>query len=102
MKLSDLVIAEGFGFVVADEPALLETACGNPQSSAACCVQKNDSGNFIACINDTMDHFYAASHEIAEHKYGFKHSVEMFSHQCAILARWCKKLAIANEQKDPT
>lgn len=92
MKLSELVAAEGFGFVVVYNPALLDTVCGNPQSSADCCAQKNNSGDFIACVADTMDHAYGASHEIAESKYDFKHSFEMFSHQCAILARWCKML----------
>jgi hypothetical protein len=91
IKLSDLVTAEGFGFMINARPASLETALGEP--NPYCCVQDLGQGKFaIACVADSIDYVYSAAHEIAELAHGFKHSEELFSEQAGILARWCKRL----------
>lgn len=44
----------------------------------------------IALLADSWDHAYGASHEIAEHRYGFSHTAKMFCEQANLLARWLR------------
>ncbi len=98
MNLSDLVVAEGFGFMINARPASLETALGEP--NPYCCVQGLGQGEFaIACVADSIDYVYSAAHEIAEVRRGFKHSEGMFSEQAEILARWCQMLGREADEK---
>ncbi len=94
IQLSDLVVGEGFRFMVDPRPALLDTAVGNPGPTALCCVQRRGlDGLFaIACVGDSIDYAYSAAHEIAELTHEFDHTIDMFSTQACILARWCRRL----------
>ena len=90
MNLSDLIVSEGFEFLIDAQPGLLPAAMGK-SDPGYCCAHYLGPGEFaIVCDTDSIRHAYSASHEIAELKHDFKHSVEMFCSQANILARWCK------------
>lgn len=95
MKLSDAIANEGYGFFISENPGREDGVVGDPPMrgvmAAALVRERLRSGiveNKIACIADSWDLAYAASHEIAEHRHDFKHSAEMFCTQSNILARW--------------
>jgi hypothetical protein len=44
----------------------------------------------IAIKDNSWDHAYSVSHEIAEHRWNFKHSADMFCEQANLLARWLR------------
>lgn len=99
MNLSDLVLAEHYGFLVTPTPHLTPGILGNPKDAhgfdALVC---NDPGEclFVACLADSWDHVYGVSHEIAEHQRGFGHTLETFESQAVLLAKWCRRLAREN------
>lgn len=101
MNLSDLVLAEGYGFLVTPAPHLRVDVLGNPPGretfSALVCNDWVD-GPYIACLGDFWDHVYSVSHEIAEQQRGFKHTCETFEYQANVLARWCRRLGFENER----
>lgn len=95
MKLSDLVEAEGYRFVVHPQPWTLDVLGDPPNPKAARVLACRDEHGdvFIAATGDCMDYVYAASHEIAEHRHGFEHTAEMFCAQANLLARWLRVVA---------
>ena len=85
LTLKDAVEADGFQFVIDPTPFARSDVLGNPSpaSSAVAC-----EGNVLACIENSWDHAFACSHEMAEAFYGFKHCEGMWCYQANILARW--------------
>lgn len=91
--LSQAVEAEGYTLVVGNLEELTRgpnplVPLGNPQEGIVVC-----EGNIIVCQDDCWDDAYSVSHEIAEHRYNFEHSAEMFAEQANILARWVRRKA---------
>lgn len=97
MNLSDLVESEGYRLVIDDNAADYPEALGTPQRDELCA--QACKGRIIRMRSGLPEHaaFYAVSHEIAEDRNGFTgHHQAVWREQCAVLARWCKRLA-ANE-----
>jgi hypothetical protein len=95
VNLADLVRSEGYGFVVDPTPWLRGDVLGSPVDphcfDALACNGPN--GLYVACRSLDWDWVYACSHEIAEARMGFKHTLETFEYQAQILAGWVRKLA---------
>lgn len=89
--LSEAVELEGYTLVLGNLEELSRgpnalRPLGVPQEGIAVC-----EGNIIVCDIDCWDNAYSVSHEIAEHRYNFAHSADMFAEQANILARWLRR-----------
>ncbi len=88
----------GYTLIVRPAPSLLPQALGCPDAAAFAAACSGIAGNrIIACVDDSWDYAYAVAHEIAEVENGLKHDERTFSHQCNILAVWCKMLASSSK-----
>jgi hypothetical protein len=93
-RLSDLVRSEGYGFRVVPEPWREPRVLGippDPQIATALVCADVDGEPYVACVEDSIDHVYSASHELAEHTYGFRHSPAMLEYQANMLAAWLRR-----------
>ncbi len=89
MKLSDAIREEGYACRILKRPARVKGALGTGFPYMRARVYENKDGSFgVALSSDTWDCAYSASHEIAEHRWGFNHSTDMFCEQANLLARW--------------
>lgn len=95
LRLSDAVESEGYRFRAGDWRNLIALGAPAPDSDVAICAPHQ-----IVCPNDSWDYAYSAAHEIAEHRNSFTHSVETFSEQANILARWLKMAATSQPEGD--
>ncbi len=95
--LSDAISAEGYMVKFMQHPARVRGGLGTGFQYMKARVfklscPKTLSGikyHFgVALINESWDWAYSASHEIAEHRWGFKHSADMFCEQSNLLSRW--------------
>lgn len=97
-RLSDLVRGEGYGFRVVAEPWREPDPQGNPPDPhlmpARLCLD-GDGSPYVACTADDLDHTYSASHEIAEHVVGHRHTRSMLEYQANVLAAWVRRSAAA-------
>lgn len=88
MTLFELIRSEGYDPVVG-EPGKVPDALGDPPDPTSAAVM---TPRGLVVLEDSWDHAYAASHEIAEERYGFRgHTVAMLEHQAWLLARWLRK-----------
>jgi hypothetical protein len=88
--LTDAVRDEGFELVVVPNPHEQAGVLGESDPTNSVRIATN---GFLFATDDSWDSAYSASHEIAEYRYGFRHSAEMFAMQANILARWLKRVA---------
>ena len=98
MKLSEAVELEGYHLVIGDVAMLRDgpdgyRPLGEPVDGVAICAD-----GVVICPNDCWDWAYSVSHEIAEHRHGFRHTAEMFAEQANILARWLRRATHAADQ----
>lgn len=90
-RLSDAVRADGFTFVVRKSPARVKGGLGTGVPYMAARVYRARDGSMgVACKADCWDHVYSVSHEIAESRWGFKHSADMFCEQANLLTKWLR------------
>lgn len=94
MNLFDLTLSEGWTLVVDDNAPDRPDALGTPQRDELCA--QACKGQVVAVRSKlSLEHaYYAVSHEIAEARNDFTgHHQAVWREQCAILSRWCRKLA---------
>lgn len=89
MRLSEAVRREGYEFLVMKSPWKVEKGLGNSEPGWARVYVAGDRFG-IACVADEWDYAYSVTHEIAEHLHDFRHSEEMFAHQCNLMQRFLK------------
>lgn len=93
LRLSDAVKAEGYAFVIRKHPARVKGGLGTGVPYMAARVyRRKDGGRGIAAKADSWDHVYSVSHEIAESRWGFKHTADMAFEQASLLTKWLKGL----------
>ena len=84
---SELAKAEGYSLRI--DP---ERCAGCPNDGAR--YLHEEEGAAIAVPEDSVDYAYAVSHEIAEHRCGYRgHTAGVFCEQSNILARWVRTMA---------
>lgn len=89
MTLGELSKAEGYRLTID-----AERCAGSPNDGARYLGE-----GLIAVPEDSFDYAYAVSHEIAEHRCGYRgHTAGVFCEQANVLARWVRAIA---HQKGP-
>jgi hypothetical protein len=90
--LSSAVRAEGYAFRVLKNPARVRGGLGTGLPYMQARVYETARGKLgIACKANSWDHAYSVSHEIAEHRWGFSHTADMFCEQANLLALWLRE-----------
>lgn len=89
-SLFDAVRRQGYEPVLCAAPAEHPDALGLPEPGCQAAVLRDLR---LALVEDGWDVAYSAAHEIAEDRYSFQHSAEMFAEQANILSSWLRALA---------
>jgi hypothetical protein len=91
-RLSDAIRDEGVVFRILKHPARVKGGLGTGQAHMQARIyRRRDGGLGLACLADSWDHAYSASHEIADQRHGFRHSDMTFCEQANLLARWHRR-----------
>jgi hypothetical protein len=88
--LLDAIRRQGYEPVLCEDPEHHPDALGSPSPASQVALL---TGMRVALASDSWDLAYAVAHEIAEDRYGLRHSAEMFGEQANILSCWIRALA---------
>lgn len=97
-RLAAFARSEGFELVPYHDPEQHPDALGERVPAARAQLL---TGNRIAVPDFAIDHAYSVAHEIAEARCGHEHTVEVFSEQANILARWLKRAVTTPSREGP-
>jgi hypothetical protein len=92
IRLSEAIRATGYAVRVTRSPARTPGGLGTGRAHMQARAFEGPRGFGVAIKSDSWKYAYAASHEIAEMRQGFKHTAQMFCDQANYLAGWLQLL----------